>query len=334
MNYPWLESAWHDLKLQRNRLHHALLFTGPRGIGKLELARYLAKTLLCESMPEDAWEPCGQCPGCRWFEAGHHPDFRILTLVSEEEDGEEGAGKTSSYITIDQVRSLGDFVGLTSHRRGRKVILVEPAEALNTAAANALLKTLEEPPPDTYFLLVSHAWRRLMPTIRSRCRQFPLPVPDQVSALEWLRQQEVVHPEIELAAAGGFPLQAKMQIESGQSSQREWLLQSLLSPGKLDVLQLAQETEKRKLAVSDVVGWLQRLIADVITLNMAGNIRYYPDKLAQLEAMARVADTRKLARFLDTLADARKLALHPLNQRMVYEQLYFGYQSLWRSSSH
>ncbi len=334
MEYPWLQSAWQDLQQQQSRLHHALLFTGPRGIGKLALARHLAKTLLCESTANESWQPCGQCPGCRWFDAGNHPDFRTLTLDVKEEEGEESSGKTANYITIDQVRSLGDFVGLTAHRQGRKVILVEPAEALNTAAANALLKTLEEPPSETYFLLVSHAWRRLMPTIRSRCRQFPLPVPDRQAALQWLQQQQVANPDIELSASGGFPLQAKAQVDSGTHIEREWLIQSVLSPGKIDVLQLAQEAEKRKLPVADVTTWLQRLVADVISLNMAGNIRYYPDKRIQLETLARVADARKLSHYLDQLTDTRRLALHPLNQRMVYEQLFFGYQSLWRTASH
>ena len=106
------------------------------------------------------------------------------------------------------MRALEGFIHLTSHRGGARVVLIHPAEALNLSAANALLKSLEEPPPRTYFLLVAHRWHYLLPTIRSRCRLVALPLPEAGAALAWLRGQKVAEPELALAHAGGAPLSA------------------------------------------------------------------------------------------------------------------------------
>ncbi|UGA36395.1 DNA polymerase III subunit delta' [Chromobacterium haemolyticum] len=163
------------------------MFTGAAGIGKLEFAEHLAQSLLCER-PQAGHRPCGECEACRWYLHGTHPDFRRLSpLGDEDEEGKEGAeGKKVSrklpVIKIEAVREVIDFAHLSAHRAGRRIVLVEPAESLNPAAANALLKILEEPPAEVLFLLVAHAPQRLLPTIRSRCRQFPLTRPDQAQA--------------------------------------------------------------------------------------------------------------------------------------------------------
>ncbi len=158
---------------QKAQLAHALLIKGPRGIGKQAFGTELAQALLCESPASDG-TACAQCKACNWFTSGAHPDFRILAPVTEgdaEAETEEGGKKTkaSPWISIEQVRELHDFIYVSSHRGGRKVILVCPAEALNVNAANALLKSLEEPPALTHFILISHRPQRLMMVRGSRC---------------------------------------------------------------------------------------------------------------------------------------------------------------------
>src|SRR5476651_1859012 len=178
------KKAWDQLTSKLDRLPHALLFHGAPGVGKLALAERFAQLLLCEKRGQGT-SPCGACEGCRWFLAGNHPDARFLepetlarqTAVAEEGDEEKprSSKQPSSEIKIEQVRALAGFVNVGSHRGGRRVAIVHPAEDMNTNAANALLKSLEEPPPGAMFLLVSHRPARLLPTIRSRC--VPVPVP-------------------------------------------------------------------------------------------------------------------------------------------------------------
>ena len=216
--HPWNQPILDALKT-RERLPHALLLHGPRGVGKLALAERVAQLLLCEHA-EPAQRPCGRCDGCRWYLGGNHPDFRRLEPeaiaklpppVEEEEGSEAPARRTkqpSLYILIEQVRELASFLNVSSHRGALRVAMVHPAEDLYPNAANALLKSLEEPPSGAIFILVSHRPARLLPTVRSRCVAVPVPIPPRDVALAWLSSQGVTNAERWLAFAGGAPLQA------------------------------------------------------------------------------------------------------------------------------
>ncbi|WP_010114932.1 DNA polymerase III subunit delta', partial [Burkholderia oklahomensis] len=216
MIYPWQTDDWNRLQALRAHWPHALLLYGQAGIGKLAFARHLAKGFLCET-PHESGEPCGACAACTWFEQGNHPDYRIVVpeaLAGElpgaadepkAGDADEGGKKTktpSKEIKIEQVRALVDFCGIASHRGGARVVVLYPAEALNVAAANALLKTLEEPSAGVVFLLVSARIDRLLPTIVSRCRQWPMTVPAPDAAAAWLAAQNVADANALLAEAG------------------------------------------------------------------------------------------------------------------------------------
>jgi len=219
--HPWNEPIFESLKRSRDRLPHALLIHGPRGVGKLALAERLAQLLLCEHA-DPAARPCGSCDGCRWYLGGNHPDFRRLepeaiaktppAAEAEEEGSEAPARRTkapSLFITVEQVRALADFLNLRSHRGALRVALLHPAEDLyQPNAANALLKILEEPPAGAIFILVSHRPARLLPTVRSRCVAVPVPIPSHEVALRWLAGQGMQNAERWLAFAGGAPLQA------------------------------------------------------------------------------------------------------------------------------
>ncbi|HEY1149607.1 MAG TPA: DNA polymerase III subunit delta', partial [Pseudoduganella sp.] len=153
--YPWQQEAWQQLQTLRQRMPHAILFHGAAGIGKADFIEQFAQALLCESVLPDG-HACGQCASCGWFGQQNHPDYRRIRPESMEDevaDGEEGAedkkkSKTpSKEIKIEQIRSLADFMNISTHRQGLRVVVLYPAEALNMPASNALLKTLEEPPP-------------------------------------------------------------------------------------------------------------------------------------------------------------------------------------------
>jgi DNA polymerase-3 subunit delta' len=159
--------------LARGALHHAYLFGGPAGVGKATAARRLAQAANCTGTP-DAADPCGACGPCRKIEAGTHPD--VVVIEREREMARRGVweprgGRTpSAEIVVDQVRDLVDRrLSMKRFEGRRRFVVIDPADAMNPHAQNALLKTLEEPPEDTTLVLVSASPDALLPTIRSRC---------------------------------------------------------------------------------------------------------------------------------------------------------------------
>lgn len=218
---PWQQqrldsalAAW-----RAGRLGHAQLLCGPEQLGKRAVADALAARLLCDA-PKDA-PPCGRCRGCTLREAGTHPDFRLITF---EENA--NTGKLRTELVIDQVRTLSGSMQMTSQRGGAQVVLIDPADALNTSAANALLKTLEEPADNRFLLLVSAAPQRLPATIRSRCQRIEFSVPEREAALAWLASQGHPAPRASeaLEAAQGHPGLADAWLRAGHLALRETTL--------------------------------------------------------------------------------------------------------------
>ncbi|WP_448681950.1 DNA polymerase III subunit delta' [Pseudomonas nicosulfuronedens] len=228
--YPWQQGLWQQLS-SRPRHAHAYLLHGPAGIGKRVLADNLVHFLLCQR-PEGG-KACGQCKACLLLAAGTHPDFFLL----EPEEPEKP-------IRVDQVRELVGFVVQTAQLGGRKVVLLEPAEAMNLNAANALLKSLEEPSGDTVLLLISHQPSRLLPTIKSRCVQQACPQPTAAQAREWLASalpdESAEALDELLVLAGGSPLTALRLQGQNVREQRaqvvegvKKLLKQQVAPGQL-----------------------------------------------------------------------------------------------------
>ena len=328
MLYPWQNDDWRRLNAERQRMPGAWLLTGGAGIGKLAFARHLAQSLLCEA-PQAEHQPCGQCQGCRWFASGTHPDFRLLSpFADEEEEGKEAkAVRKLPQIKIEAVRDVIDFAHLSAHRAGRRVILVEPAENLNPAAANALLKILEEPPEAVLFLLVSHAQQRLLPTIRSRCRQFALTRPGAAAALAWLREQGVANAEIELAHNGGAPL---FDHDPDLAALRGQFVKALGQPSFAGMLQLAELADKNKqLSLLQPLNWLQKWLHDLAALCLAGRVRYYPDQERALAALAPRCDMSQLMACQQALAALAPFSQHTLNIRLQLEAVLMDYLKIF-----
>ncbi|MDQ2703426.1 MAG: DNA polymerase III subunit delta' [Pseudomonadota bacterium] len=204
--------------IDSGRLGHALLFRGPARLGKGAVARALARRLLCES--RDAGDDaCGRCRGCRLFAAGSHPDFHALSFIPVK-DG----SRLRTELIVDQVRELSGQLSLTPQYGGAQVAIIDPADALNASAANALLKTLEEPQPGRYLWLVAAEPARLPATIRSRCQNLDFHLPPDAEASDWLRAQG--HDprsagEALLAARGHPGLAAAWLADGGLALRRE-----------------------------------------------------------------------------------------------------------------
>ncbi|WP_116140533.1 DNA polymerase III subunit delta' [Trinickia diaoshuihuensis] len=340
MIYPWQRDDWDRLQSLRAQWPHALLLYGQAGIGKLRFAQHLAQAMLCEA-PAANGEPCGQCAACNWFVQGNHPDYRAVlpealagdaagTAPPEEKaEGEEGK-KTralSKEIKIEQVRALLDFCGIGAHRGGARVVLVYPADALNAASANALLKTLEEPPAGVVFLLVSARIDRLLPTIISRCRQWPMSTPSPNEASTWLAEQGVPDPAALLAEAGGAPLAALALAADENRPLRDFTLKQLAAGPDCDAFACAEALQK--LPVPVVLGWLQRWLYDLIAQRAAERPRYFPAAQRELERCATRIDANAFARFMKAVTRERAVENHPLNARLVFEALFLGYRDLF-----
>jgi DNA polymerase III subunit delta' len=347
MIYPWQTDDWERLQQLRSHWPHALLLHGQAGIGKLHFAQHLARGLLCEA-PLSNGEPCGTCPACNWFAQGNHPDYRIVVpeaLAAEvgpagADDGEKAAEKgdkgddegkksraPSKEIRIEQVRSLLNFTGVGSHRGGMRVVVLYPAEALNVAAANALLKTLEEPPAGVVFLVVSARIDRLLPTIISRCRQWPMGTPAPEAARAWLAAQGVADAAGLLAEAGGAPLAAFALASDENRTLRDWTIGQLSAGAACDAFACGEALQK--LPVPLVLGWLQRWVYDLLAERTAGRPRYFPQANAALTRCAAKLDAPALARYLKAVTRQRAVESHPLNARLVFEELFLGYRELF-----
>ncbi len=180
---PWQQRiyAQASASLAAGRLGHALLFAGPAQLGKRDVAQRMARRLLC-NQPGGDGEPCGQCRGCHLLEAGTHPDYQLISFIPNKE-----GTRLRTEIVIEQIRELSERLSLTPQYGGAQVVIIDPAEAINHSASNALLKTLEEPVPGRYLWLVTAHPARLSATIRSRCQKLEFRLPPQEESLAWLR---------------------------------------------------------------------------------------------------------------------------------------------------
>jgi DNA polymerase-3 subunit delta' len=183
---PWLAGAWQTLvsALAARRLHHGLLFAAPAGFGKRALASALATAALCSQRGVDGYG-CGACRSCLLVAAGSHPDLTRITFGLRDD------GKPRTEIIVDQIRALSQRLSMSSQFGGAQIAFIDPADRLNANAANALLKTLEEPTPATILMLIADDSSRLPATIRSRCQRIDLRAPTRAEALAWLRAQRI-----------------------------------------------------------------------------------------------------------------------------------------------
>lgn len=316
---PWL-AGW----LAKARAHdaaHALLVHGPQGIGQWELALTLAQAWLCEADGDP--KPCGRCASCRLVQARAHPDLQVLlpealqeplgwAVDADSEAATERGSKTrqpSKDIKVNAVRAAVAFAQTTSARGRAKVLVIHPAERMNGIAANALLKTLEEPPGAARFVLSCSAPDALLPTVRSRCQAVALPLPETAAALAWLATRGVARPDILLAAAGGQPLEALVWSEQGVDADGWLRLPARIATG--DAGGLAGWPLPR------AVDALQKLCHDLLCRAVAAPPRYFPAEA--LPAQAPSIDA--LLAWSRALGEAARHAEHPWNAALMLDAL-------------
>lgn len=274
---PWQQRAYMQAiaALDAGRLTHALLICGPEGLGKRALAQALAQRLLCRD-PVDG-HACGQCKSCHLMAAGTHPDRYEETLEPNEK------GDPRSEIAVSQIRRLGERLTLTPQIGQVQVALVHPAELMNRSAFNALLKTLEEPPPGRYLILVSDQPYRLPATIRSRCQRLDVRLPAREDAYAWLKAAGAKPASIDeaLDAAQGNPGLAKAYLDDDALALRRTVADDLvaLANGRRTALVAAQAWMADRPAlrlrfaaalVRDHLGFRLGAVSEPDTLSRAG----------------------------------------------------------------
>ncbi len=234
---PWHAEPWERLRgrLERGALPHALLLCGPAGLGKRAFLDRFVRRLLCTKVTVEG-EACGQCRSCLLLDAGTHPDLVTLGLGLRKD------GVQRSEIVVDQIRELSARLAMASQFGGWQVAVLDPADAMNAAAANALLKTLEEPSPQTLLALLADAPWRLPQTIRSRCQRIEFQLPATAPAIAWLQEQGVREAEAALAAAGGNPGLARDWAQDGALARRQEVRKDLaaLAGGRGEPIEVAR----------------------------------------------------------------------------------------------
>lgn len=328
---PWLAAPL--VQALATARSHALLVQGPAGVGQFDLALLLAQAWLCETPLPDHAGACGACASCKLFQSRTHPDFQLLLPEALREQlgwagddagdaKETKASKTkpSREIKIDAVRAMLSFAQATSARGRAKVVVVYPAEALNTVAANALLKTLEEPAGQLRFVLASAAPEGLLPTIRSRCQPLPLALPERAPALAWLNGQGVEAPEILLDAAGGRPQEARDWFEAGLRAAAWQQLPQRVARG--DATALADWSQPR------AIDALQRLAHDLLRRVHGAAPSYFPAETLPSPKLA-----APLHEWDARLRQAARHAEHPLNQGLLMESLVAQGQQALRAAT-
>ncbi|SEJ47649.1 DNA polymerase III subunit delta' [Frateuria terrea] len=233
---PWHEAHWQRLQSRQARgaLPHALLLCGPAGLGKRDFLQRFVRGLFC-GHPRGG-EACGRCRACLLLDAGTHPDFMTVSYGLRKD------GVPRKEIVVDQIRELSARLAMASQFGGWQVVVIDPADAMNAAAANALLKTLEEPSPQTLLLLVADAPWRLPQTIRSRCQRIEFQLPSHPEAMAWLVAHNVADPAAALEAAGGNPGLARAWAEQGALARRQAVRKDLaaLAAGRAEPMEVAR----------------------------------------------------------------------------------------------
>ena len=350
--------SWHQTVFQQwvarqqsPRAAHAYLVIAPEDTGGEQLVQAMVASVLCDT-PTAEQHACGQCAACDLLAAFSHPDYRVLrpSIMNTAHPIEElRPEKPSKEITIDDIRALDNMVNQTSHRGGLRVVVLYPAHKLNRNAANALLKTLEEPPANTVFILLAHDVRQLLPTIVSRCQLVNAAAPSPTEALAYLNALEPNPNWAEyVQQENGAVMRVAELIDTDYFAiQHKWT-QALAQGNKLDVVSASAVFEKhlsdaskarlageeqRTVDMLALMTWLQRWLYDLAIVAQNGAApRYYPKAQAALHKLTQAHDhgfLLKLHAFTQQLAQEKRTADHPLNIRSWIEKLLLQYIELF-----
>jgi DNA polymerase III subunit delta' len=321
--FPWQESSFTKLirYAESDRVPHALMISGRDGVGKLNLALCFANYLLCAGDKASSFH-CGRCESCGLFDAETHPD---LIRIEPPEPGKA--------ITIDRIRDLTGSLSLSSQYNRYRIVILRHADRMNTAAANALLKTLEEPGKGTVLILVTARSWILPATIRSRCQRLDVPIPDHRLARDWLsRQIPSADAEVLLATAAGAPLRALDMGSGGILERRNTVFQWYreIAGRSVDPVQIAENLSAFPLQQG--LDWISGWTIDMIRLAMVPSVGFLgnPDFRSALQAEAQKLDLMELFQFYEHLTQYASTIDSPVNVQLALESILIEWYGMKR----
>ena len=306
--YPW-QTSERDTMLaahHQDRMPHALLVSGIEGLGLAQFATFLSACLLCENL-QAASKFCGRCRSCRLIKAGSHPDLRLFNT-------EENTAK----INVSDIRELIVFMHLKSQYGRYKIALITPADTINRSAANALLKTLEEPPPRSLLILATHYPHRLPITIRSRCQCVKFHPAYDEATVRWVKSCiKDGDAKALLALACGAPLRVRALLEDDSFNRHRSILDDLsaLRDSRCDVVEVAARW--RDYDGVHVLAYLLRLCTDMMRIKISAKALYNDSAtLLCLHQWVKELELRELASFYQVLFECYTLASGTVAYRM------------------
>lgn len=331
--HPWNQTLWQQLTLEPERSNHALLFHGNKGLGKFNLASALAHFVLTDNHSQSE----------SLFNAGSHPDLHIvmpeglIAEIGEAAQSQHGlmatyaaryiephSGKPRKAITIDQIRKLSAALTTHPHITEHRMILIVAAETMNRNAANALLKSLEEPPANTLFVIVCDEISVLPKTVRSRCSLINFHAPDYDSALAWLQQQNALPADecaTYLSVADNHPLQAIELFKSGYLGNLKSVLTDVnhLWMRRIEITSAAKKWQQ--LGALRTVDILQKLATDLLRFQLSDNPQalFFPVQKSWVQSSSTKVSRESLLALLDELNKAKKLLATTVDQLLVLE---------------
>ena len=319
--YPWHQVLRDRFQSQHqaNHLAHALLFSGAEHLGKRDFALALAARLICKNPTNQA---CGVCKQCHLIQAGTHPDLRLLEPEAD-----------ATQIKIAQVRHLIDWINQTAQFSGYKIAIIHPAQQMNVQSANALLKCIEEPAANTLVILITPRPASLLPTIRSRCQQYPFAVPEPSVALDWLTRcgKSIANPELMLSLAGGIPLAVIRKFDRDYLASRTQIMDVLFDLlHKANVNPVERAAKLSKFEAESVFQVMQEILADCIrfkSTHITAELKNQ-DVLAKIEFISSNSPMDRLYSALDRAGrnlGALRTTANP-NKLLLLERYLIDYQ--------
>ncbi len=313
MVYPWQKTTWDTLTTRFPNIGHGLLFYGKEGCGKHAFAKHFLAWVLClNKQPQGA---CGECSSCQWLKSDTHPNYVHITTDEENK-------KQNAKIKIEKIRDLLPFVQQTGE--GWRVILIEPAEALNLASSNALLKTLEEPGERVVLILLADHYLKLPATIRSRLQHFALDriLYEQATSYlnEHLSEIAEVQPDLLLGLSNDMPLQAIEIAKSDWFTKRQIFLNDWLKIVAQKSMPLFFSGKwQKELSFSDFIVLFEYLLGDLICVKLN-----QPQKNTDLDfdQLSPYYDLESLFNIYSELQQAKKLVEQNVQSQLIIDQLF------------
>ena len=311
---PWQQQNWDQLYNYRiqNRVPQALLITGNKGLGKQHLAKQFTFSLLCTE-PQGSGLGCGYCDSCLLLNAETHPDF---IQIRPDEPGKA--------ITIGQIRSLVTLLTLKPQFESYRVVIVNPADLMNNAAANAFLKCLEEPTERTVILLISDKPTHLPATIVSRCQKLAVAKPNKEIVSAWLKQQAVQdNSEVLSGLAQGSPLLALDYANDDMLALRNECFRAWMDIAKQRRHPALIAEDWHKLPESPLIFWITSWIIDMIKCccQIKAGWLYNPDLKKPLQELSQQLELKELYKLYDVMLLSRQRLNTQINKHTMFEDI-------------